>query len=136
VSEPKIDFDVANIKTQDYELLKLIDDLRRWFNFREDRRTPAMQTFEGALRSNGIAKHYVKGKVYGVVGWTQNRGDVDWRPMKTFPDNTPGGCSIFTTTENEGAVDGVVEIRGGLWPTEETSEYRITVFYIGNPNAN
>lgn len=133
MSEPKVEFDLNNISSTNQELLKVLDGIRRWFKFREDRGTPAMQSFKGSMGPGEQVNLFVPGKVYGAVGMTQFSTNRYWIPM-AFSIGVAGDRVGFGI-ETDNSEGNFVTLRTASGNDREYG-YRVTVFYIGNSNAN
>lgn len=132
MTEPKVEFDLNNIN--DPEILKVLDDVRRWYEFREDISTPAMQTFEGTLEDGQEIRLYVPGKVYGYSGMTQSGGGDYWIPMLFSAAVLSNQCYFALELDN---LDGTfVKVRCSTTTANASRDFRATVFYRGNQNGN
>jgi len=78
MTEPNVDFELAGI--EDSKIREMFDQVRRWFDFRDDVKTPAMQTFSGILAPGTSIVLYVPGVVVGWSGMTEYSGGY-WAPM-------------------------------------------------------
>ena len=123
MTEPKVEFDIARLN--DDFIKEQFDQLRRWHEYREDRRAPAMQTFQGELDIGGEVLLNIPGKVYGYSGMTTNGGTKYWQPM-VFSLAVPGAFCYFAL-ELDNVEGSFVKIRNGS--TADSHSYRATVFY-------
>lgn len=125
MTEPKVEFDLNGI--EDDDVREQFDQFRRWYEYREDRGTPAMQTFDGTVATDEVRSHSVPGKIYGYSGMALQSGAL-WRPMftPTGPSGT-GSAAYFTNSVDN--VDGnLIHVKGGTLSSYDYP-YRITVFY-------
>lgn len=129
MSEPRVEFDLNNI--EDPQVREQFDQFRRWYEFREDRNTPAMQTFEGTLSDGEEVRLYVPGEVYGYSGMTTFASLNVWMPMLFNRTDLGNQCFFSLDTDNsEGDFVTVKCATGG------PKRYRATVMYIGNSDGN
>lgn len=125
MSEPKVEFDLQGMVDEAVKLQ--FDQFREWFEFREDRGTPAIQTFQGELEDDQDVEHYVNGEVYGAVGFTQVLGAGNfkyWAPM-----TTSGAGRNYISANTGDASNNSVRVYGNS--NFGTLKYTLTVFYRG-----
>lgn len=125
MSEPKVEFDLKGIEDKDTR--DQFDQFRRWYEYREDRGTPAMQTFDGVLLTNEVRGHTVPGKIYGYSGMSLQSGAI-WRPMFTPTGASGTGSAAYFTNSGDNTEGNQVHVKGGTLPNYDYP-YRITVFY-------
>lgn len=120
MSEPSVDFELAGIK--DDKVRQMFDHIRRWFDYREDRRSPSMQTFTGELENLGEINIEIPGVVYGYSGMTTYSG-LYWIPM-IFSTGTNRCYFGFEPDNTNGSF---VQVKCGS--TTGSQKYRVTIFY-------
>jgi len=133
MTEPKVEFDLNSMKTENIELMKILDDLRRWHEYREDRNTPAMQTFEGELSGVSEVRLYVPGKIYGYSGMSTTTGDY-WVPMTYSAGVQFNVCFFGLETDNDEG--NFVKVRLSSTSANDSKKYRVTLFYLGATDGN
>lgn len=122
MAEPKVEFDLTKI--DDESVKELFDQLRRWFEYREDRGSPSMKTFSGELSIGDEIDLFIPGVVYGAVGYTQISVTRSWILMSvssiasknyfgTDPSNTNANYVRVKGNSSDGSALG----------------YKVTVFY-------
>jgi len=126
MSEPSVEFDLKNISG---EVREQFDQLRRWFDYRDDRRAPSMQTFTGQLEDNEESLLYIPGVVYGYSGMGEREQSgvvAGWNPMAYNTVATPSGTIGFTPYL-ENPLGSFVRVYCNT--TGSSLRYRVTVFY-------
>lgn len=122
MAEPKVEFDISGII--DEKVKEQFDQFRRWFEFREDFRYPAMQTFEGILEDNTYVDHYVPGTVYGATGRTEVLGaNKYWANMIA----QSGAGRNYISAQVDSPNNNAVRVYGNS--NAEALRYTLTVFY-------
>lgn len=122
MTEPSVDFELSGIK--DPESRGMFDQIRRWFDFREDVKSPSMQTFTGQLDDGESIRLHVPGVIYGAIGMTLITNG-HWIPMQYgAPSNE---CGFVFSTDNTKGNFVVVECEGSS--LRNSLPYRVTVFY-------
>lgn len=122
MSEPKVEFDLQNAPQ---EILEQFDQFRRWFEFREDVKTPSMQTFEGVLAPGSELNLYVPGVVFGYSGMTQYTGGY-WAPITFSTTAQIGRCYFALELDNENG--NFLKLATNVANSIATG-YRVTVMY-------
>lgn len=124
MSEPKVEFDLTKI--EDDSIRSMMDDIRAWYEYRDDRKTPAVQTFEGELETSEEIFLEVNGNVYGYSGMTTRGNGDHWVPMEYSAAAPSNRCYFALELDN---VNGTfVKVRCNS--TNGTQKYRATIFFI------
>ncbi len=127
MTEPSVDFELAGI--EDPKSRTMFDQIRRWFDFREDRKYPSMQTFTGKLDNNGEIDLKVPGVIYGYSGFGERPlGGVPtyWDPMMFSVGGVSSGrIGFLGDLEN---IDGSF-VRVFCNSDGPALRYRVTIFY-------
>lgn len=131
MSEPKVEFDLNSLPSG-YDK-EIFDQLRRWHEFREDRGTPAIQTFEGTLIDDAEQRLYVPGQIYGYSGMSQITGGY-WVPMTYSAAVQFNVCYFGLETENQR--NNFLTVRLNSTTSGASKSYKVTVFYRGNADGN
>lgn len=123
MSEPKVEFHLNEIV--DEPTKEQFDQFRRWYEFREDVKTPSMQVFTGFLVPDSEVLLHVPGVVVGYSGMTEYSGGY-WAPM--YFSTTVQVSRLYFGLETDNTEGSYVKVVSNSANAREL-RYRVTILY-------